>query len=196
MKTFHSTYGQSLPVAPGRPPLRQLGRFCGVGLACLFFSVAILVGLHAFAGLNYLFAYALSFIVGNIAGYLLNARFTLFVATINHAGAFRYMAVNGVLLCVSTAVMRLLVVNFTRNLLVYLVSAIPAVHSCASSACSNAGRCITVVGHTSIRVTTRGPQLGIRHLFRRTLEEHPRHIPAIYRGGTVGPQHFGTKTNK
>ena len=109
MKTIHSINGQSVPIAPGRPPLRQLVRFCGVGLACLILSVVVLVGLHAFAGLNYLFAYALSFIAGNIAGYLLNARFTFSVGTISHARALRYMAVNGVLLCVSTAVMRLLV---------------------------------------------------------------------------------------
>ncbi len=112
MKAFHSTNGQSAPIAPWRLPLRQLGSFCGVGVACLIVSVAVLVGLHAFAGLNYLFAFAVSFIVGNIAGYLLNARFTFSAATINHARAVRYMAVNGVLLCVSTAVMRLLVGEF------------------------------------------------------------------------------------
>ena len=92
--------------------LRQLRRFCGVGLTCLIFSLAVLAGLHSFAGLNYLLAYVVSFIAGNIAGYLLNARFTFSVDTISHAGAARYMAVNGVLLCVSTAVMRLLVSDF------------------------------------------------------------------------------------
>ena len=112
MKKFHSSNRQSVSIGPWRPRLRQLGRFCGVGLACLIFSVGVLVGLHAFAGLNYLFAYAISFIVGNIAGYLLNARFTFFVGTINHAGAIRYMAVNGALLCVSTALMSLLVGEF------------------------------------------------------------------------------------
>lgn len=92
--------------------LRQLGRFCGVGLICLAFSLAVLVGLHTYAKLNYLTAYAASFIAGNIAGYLLNARFTFSVGTVSHTGAVRYMAVNGALLCVSTALMRLMVGEF------------------------------------------------------------------------------------
>jgi putative flippase GtrA len=57
-------------------------------------------------------AYAASFIAGNTAGYLLNARFTFSVGTVSHAGAIRYMAVNGVLLCLSTAFMRLMVGEF------------------------------------------------------------------------------------
>jgi len=112
VKTFHSTNGPPAQSAPLRPTLRQLRRFCGVGLTCLVFSLTVLAGLHTFAGLNYLLAYVVSFIAGNIAGYLLNARFTFSVDAISHAGAVRYMAVNGVLLCVSTAVMRLLVGEF------------------------------------------------------------------------------------
>lgn len=81
-------------------------------MTCLVFSLAVLAGLHTFVGLNYLLAYVVSFIAGNIAGYLLNARVTFSVDAISHAGAVRYMAVNGVLLCVSTAVMRLLVSEF------------------------------------------------------------------------------------
>ncbi len=105
----------------GHPPVErtrweghlwQLGRFCAVGLTCLALSLAVLVGLHTFAGLNYLVAYAASFLAGNTAGYLLNARFTFSVGTVSHAGAVRYIAVNGVLLCVSTALMRLMVGEF------------------------------------------------------------------------------------
>lgn len=112
MKTFHSTNRHPPQRAALRSPIRQLQRFCGVGLTCLLFSLAVLAGLHTLARLNYLLAYVASFIAGNIAGYLLNARFTFSVDAISHAGAVRYMAVNGVLLCVSTAVMKLLVAEF------------------------------------------------------------------------------------
>ena len=97
---------------PGQNHLRQLLRFCGVGLTCLAISLAVLVGLHALAGLNYLLAYAASFVAGNIAGYVLNARFTFSIDTISHAGALRYMAVNGTLLCVSTGFMKVIVGEF------------------------------------------------------------------------------------
>lgn len=96
----------------GKSYLRQLLRFCGVGLTCLFISLTVLAALHALAGLNYLMAYAASFVAGNIAGYLLNARFTFLIGTVNHAGALRYMAVNGVLLSVGTGLMRLMVGQF------------------------------------------------------------------------------------
>lgn len=88
--------------------LRQLWSFCAVGLGCFALGLAVLVGLADLAGVNYLVAYVLSFIVSNVAGYLLNARFTFAVGS-NHGGAARYMAVNVALVCVSTAIMKLLV---------------------------------------------------------------------------------------
>lgn len=112
MKPFHSINRHPVPGAQWRARLRQLARFCTVGLICLILSLAVLGGLHKFAGLNYLLAYVASFIAGNIAGYLLNARFTFSIGAISHARAIRYMTVNGVLLCASTAVVRLLVGQF------------------------------------------------------------------------------------
>ncbi|MGC8519255.1 MAG: GtrA family protein [Steroidobacteraceae bacterium] len=112
METLPSPRERPLERVPAQTHLRQLGRFCGVGLTCLIISLAVLVGLHTFAGMNYLFAYIVSFIAGNLAGYVLNAHFTFSVSTITHGGAIRYMGVNGALLCVSTAVMRLMVGEF------------------------------------------------------------------------------------
>jgi putative flippase GtrA len=89
--------------------LRQLLRFCAVGLTCLGLSLAVLGGLHGLAGLNYLLAYVASFIAGNVAGYLLNARFTFPVETVSHTGAARYMLVNAILLCANTAALKVLV---------------------------------------------------------------------------------------
>ncbi len=89
--------------------LTQLLRFCAVGLTCLGLSLAVLSGLHELAGLNYLVAYVGSFIAGNIAGYLLNARFTFFVGTVSHTGAARYMLVNATLLSANTVALGLLV---------------------------------------------------------------------------------------
>lgn len=91
-----------------RGRLRQLGRFCAVGLACLGLSLAVLAGLHGLAGINYLFAYVVAFVVSNIAGYLLNARITFAVKS-HQGGAVRYIAVNAVLLGLNAAAMRLLV---------------------------------------------------------------------------------------
>jgi putative flippase GtrA len=89
--------------------LLQLARFCAVGVTCLALGLAILAGLHDLAGVNYLIAYVATFILINIAGYLLNARFTFFAGSVDHAGATRYLLVNAVLLCVNTAALKLLV---------------------------------------------------------------------------------------
>jgi len=89
--------------------LLQLARFCAVGITCLILGLAVLAGLHDLAGVNYLVAYIAGFVVGNIAGYLLNARFTFFAGSVDHAGAARYLMVNAVLLCMSTAALKLLV---------------------------------------------------------------------------------------
>lgn len=92
--------------------LLQLARFCAVGMTCLVLSLAVLTGLHDLAGVNYLVAYIASFVAGNVAGYLLNARFTFFAGSVSHGGAARYLMVNTVLLCVSTVALKLLVGGF------------------------------------------------------------------------------------
>jgi putative flippase GtrA len=98
---------------PDPPPmttrLLQLARFCAVGVACLILGLAVLAGLRDLAGVNYLVAYVAAFIVGNVAGYLLNARFTFFTGSVDRAGAARYLLVNVALLCVNTAALKLLV---------------------------------------------------------------------------------------
>lgn len=87
--------------------LLQLLRFCAVGGSCLVVGLGVLAGLHELAGINYLVAYVASFVVSNISGYLLNARFTFSVKVVTRAGALRYMAVNGALLCTNTLAMKL-----------------------------------------------------------------------------------------
>lgn len=94
-----------------RGHLRQLASFCLVGLACFGLSLAVLTGLHAMLGVQYLVAYVASFIIGNSAGYLLNGRVT-FAVTLDPGGVVRYMALNVALLCANTAAMKLLVDEF------------------------------------------------------------------------------------
>lgn len=89
--------------------LRKLVRFCAVGLTCMTLGLSVLTGLHELAGVNYLVAYVTSFVVSNLTGYLLNARFTFSSKAVNHAGAIRYMTVNAVLLCANTLTLKLLV---------------------------------------------------------------------------------------
>jgi putative flippase GtrA len=89
--------------------LRKLVRFCAVGLTCMTLSVAVLTALDELAGVNYLAAYIISFVVSNLAGYLLNARFTFSPKSVDHAGAIRYMTVNAVLLGANTLTLKLLV---------------------------------------------------------------------------------------
>lgn len=90
----------------------QLARFCAVGLTCLVLGLAVLIGLHDLAGVNYLVAYVASFVLINVAGYLLNARFTFTGGSTRAAGAVRYLLVNAVLLGVSTLALKLLVEQF------------------------------------------------------------------------------------
>jgi putative flippase GtrA len=89
--------------------LMQLLRFCLVGLACLAFSVAALAGLHEFVGMNYLLAYVITFVLANILGYLLNARFTFTIQSPSNSGAVRYMLVNATLLGFNTVALDILV---------------------------------------------------------------------------------------
>lgn len=92
--------------------LLQLARFCAVGLTCFALGLAVLTGLHDLAGVNYLVAYAVSFVLCSVAGYLLNARFTFLASCVNHAGAARYLLVNAALLSVNTVALKLLVDGF------------------------------------------------------------------------------------
>jgi putative flippase GtrA len=96
-------------MGPMKKPLLQLARFCVVGAICLALGLAVLAGLRDLAGCNYLLAYVVAFVCGNITGYLLNARFTFFAGSVNHAGAARYLLVNTLLLCACTAALKLLV---------------------------------------------------------------------------------------
>lgn len=80
-----------------------------MGLTCLGVGLGVLAALHELAGMNYLYAYVASFVVSNISGYLLNARFTFSTQSVDHVGALRYMTVNGVLLLANTAALKLLV---------------------------------------------------------------------------------------
>lgn len=89
--------------------MRQLVRFGAVGLVCFALGLAVLVGLHALLGVNYLLAYIASFVVTNTAGYRLNASFTFATGPVDHSGAVRYMLVNAALLGVNTAALKLLV---------------------------------------------------------------------------------------
>jgi putative flippase GtrA len=101
--------------------LVKLARFCAVGLACLGIGIVALYGLDALAGLDYRLAYAGSFVITNVAGYLLNARFTFATKSVSHAGALRYMTVNAALLGVNTLALELLV---ERLHLWYLAAAV------------------------------------------------------------------------
>ncbi len=89
--------------------LLQLTRFCAVGLTCFVLGVAVLAGLHRLAGLNYLVAFAVSFVLCSVAGYWLNAWFTFSAGSMDHAGAARYLLINAAFLCLNTAALKLLV---------------------------------------------------------------------------------------
>lgn len=75
-------------------------------------GLAVLIGLHDLVGVNYLVAYVASFVLINVAGYLLNARFTFAGGSARAAGAVRYLLVNAVLLGVCTLALKLLVEQF------------------------------------------------------------------------------------
>jgi len=95
-----------------RPPshtLLQLVRFCAVGGVCYLASIAIFTVLYKFAGVHYLGAYVITFLIANLLGFLLNGRVTYSVSKAWDRGAFiRYLLVNGCLLLASLAAMRVL----------------------------------------------------------------------------------------
>ena len=87
----------------------QLARFCGVSLFCFGLGLGVLTGLHELAGVHYLLAYVVSFVVTSTLGYLLNGRYTFRASGGNGSGLLRYMLVNVGLLILNGAALRMLV---------------------------------------------------------------------------------------
>jgi len=96
-----------------RERLHQLARFGSVGLVCACISIAVLVGLCELAHMNYLAAFFISFLVANICGYLLNARYT-FDASNNLKGkSFAvYVSINCASVAINAVALRILVEVF------------------------------------------------------------------------------------
>jgi putative flippase GtrA len=89
--------------------LYQLARYCTVGLLCFALSLGLLVCLHEYAHVQYLIAFAATFIVCCAVGYLLNARFTFTSGETGLAGAARYTLVNLTALVLNLLALKLLV---------------------------------------------------------------------------------------
>lgn len=87
-------------------------RFSGVSLLCFALGLGVLTGLHELVGLHYLLAYAASFAVTSILGYLLNGRYTFQARRAGRSGLLRYMTVNICLLLINGAALRVLVEDF------------------------------------------------------------------------------------
>lgn len=89
--------------------IHQLARYCAVGLVCFALSLGLLVGLHEYAHVQYLIAFATTFIVCCAVGYFLNARFTFTTRETDLAGAARYTLVNLTSLALNLLALKLLV---------------------------------------------------------------------------------------
>ena len=92
--------------------LFPLARFCAIGLLNSVLGLVILIGLYELVGMNYLAAFAVSFVATNVSGYLFNGRYTF---TENRAGQFgvaRFMLVSGVVLIANCCALKLLVEQF------------------------------------------------------------------------------------
>ena len=87
----------------------QLARFCAVSLFCFALGLGVLTGLHEFAGVHYLLAYAASFVVTSTLGYLLNGHYTFSAQDAGGSGLLRYMLVNVGLLLLNGTALRFLV---------------------------------------------------------------------------------------
>jgi len=96
-----------------RGRLHQLTRFGSVGLLCACISIAVLVGLCELGHLNYLLAFFISFLVANICGYLLNARYT-FDASNNLKGKsfVVYISINCASVAINSIALKILVEVF------------------------------------------------------------------------------------
>ena len=88
--------------------IAQLARFGAIGGLCLLASTAALAALRDLAGLYYLVAFAISFCLGHVMGYLLNGRYTFSVRA-SRAGVSRYLLLNGLFLAVNSLLLKLLV---------------------------------------------------------------------------------------
>jgi putative flippase GtrA len=90
----------------------QLARFCAVGLLCFLVSLALLAALCELGHINYLPAFAVTFVLSGVLGYRLNGRYTFSRGRrFDHAAMSRYLMVNGVLFALNSIVLRLLVEN-------------------------------------------------------------------------------------
>jgi putative flippase GtrA len=101
----------SVPSRPSMIPRAiELTRFCLIGFICFAISMGVLAGLCELGHVHYLVAFIASFLVGNVLGYLLNARYTFALAPrLDRAGLSRYMFVNAGLLAVNSMLLKLLV---------------------------------------------------------------------------------------
>ena len=100
--------------------LLSLTRFCAIGLVNAVLGLVILVGLHERAGVDYMAAFTISFVVTNVSGYLFNGRYTFAGNRAGHFGVARFMLVSGVVLIANCCALRLLV----QQLHVWYVSAV------------------------------------------------------------------------
>jgi putative flippase GtrA len=90
--------------------IAQLARFCIVGLTCYTVNILALAALCELAGMHYIPAYILVFLLGNALGYWLNKRFTFALRTrLDHAALPRYLLVNCVALVLSMVALHLAV---------------------------------------------------------------------------------------
>jgi putative flippase GtrA len=90
----------------------QLVRFSAVSLCCFALGLGVLTGLHELAGVDYLVAYVVSFVVTSTLGYLLNGRYTFRAGIGDRSGLLRYMLVNVSLLVINGTALRILVEHY------------------------------------------------------------------------------------
>jgi putative flippase GtrA len=96
-----------------RERLLELAKFGSVGLLCACISVAVLVGLCELGHINYLLAYFISFLVANICGYLLNARYTFDASkNLKRKSFVVYVMVNCASIAINSLALRTLVEVF------------------------------------------------------------------------------------
>ncbi|HWW19906.1 MAG TPA: GtrA family protein [Steroidobacteraceae bacterium] len=89
----------------------ELVRYGVVGLLCFALGLALPAGLHEYAQVNYLVAFAVSFVLICVVGYFLNAHFTFAIRKPDLSGATRYTLVNLVSLALNLLALKLLVEN-------------------------------------------------------------------------------------
>ena len=89
--------------------LLPLARFCAIGLFNAVLGLVVLVGLYELAGMNYMLAFTISFVVTNVSGYLCNGRYTFAGNRAGQFGVARFMVVSGVVLIANCCALRLLV---------------------------------------------------------------------------------------